>query len=120
VVAAPTNKTFRGVALAPEHANTAPVNNLPATFAATEDTAKVLSGISVADDAGTLTIKVTFSVPTGTLTVDTTVTNGVNSGQVTGNGTGSVLITAPLAAINTTLAAATELTYTPVLNAFGN
>ena len=115
-----TNQSFRGVALAPVHANIAPVNTLPPTYSATEDTAKVLTGISIADDSGSAPIQVSFSVPTGTLAIDTTVTNGVTAGQVSGNGSGSVIITAPVAAINTTLAAAAGLTFMPVADSFGD
>ena len=45
---------------------------------------------------------------------------GITSSQVTGNGTGSVSITAPLAAINATLAGAAGLTYTPGLSFTGD
>ena len=47
------------------------------------------------------------------VSLSTAVTNGLTSSQVTGNGTTSVTITAPLAAINATLADANGLTYTP-------
>jgi hypothetical protein len=45
--------------------------------------------------------------------VATAISAGVTTSQVTGNGTASVTITAPLAAINATLAGAAGLTYTP-------
>ncbi|MCZ2342316.1 MAG: cadherin-like domain-containing protein [Bacteroidales bacterium] len=104
--------------------NLPPSNTLPATFTTDEDTPLVLSGISVADpDAGTGNIKVTFTVTNGTdgtLTVNTAVMGGVSSGQVTTNGTNMVVITAPLAAINATLADAAGLTFTPSADFHGN
>ena len=55
-----------------------------------------------------------FAVTNGTMALSTAVSGGITSGQVTGNGTGSVTVTAPLAAINATLADANGLTYTPM------
>src|SRR5262245_52598846 len=102
--------------------NDAPRNTLPGTFTGTEDQTLSLTGISVADvDAGAAAIGVTFSVPAGTgaLTLDVTVAGGVTAGQVTGNGTGAVTITAPLSAINATLASATGLSFAPTANLAG-
>src|SRR5207248_1040887 len=96
-------------------------NTLPATFTTAEDNAKVLTGLSVADgDAGPGNVQVTLSVPTGTLTVSTSVANGLSAGQVSGNGTGTVVLTAPLVTVNKTLADAAGVTYAPVANAFGD
>ena len=47
------------------------------------------------------------------VSLSTAVASGLTSSQVTGNGSTSVTITAPLAAINATLANANGLTYTP-------
>jgi uncharacterized repeat protein (TIGR01451 family) len=103
--------------LVPQGPNQPPVNTLPAGFAGTEDTALPLTGISVADpDAASASVKVTFAADSGALTLSTSVGGGVSSGQVSGNGTGTVVITAPLAAINATLASAAGLTYTPAAN----
>src|SRR5262249_15112045 len=75
-------------------------------------------GISVADvDAGSGNIKVTFSVGSGTLSVNTTVCGGRTGRQESGNGTGTVILTAPLSAINTTLADLAGLRFKPALNA---
>jgi hypothetical protein len=116
-----TNTELRGVALTPEHANTAPISTLPTTFSATEDTDQVLSGLSVTDtDAATDPVVVTLSVPAGILNVSTTVTGGVTAGQVANNNSGTVTITAPIAAINATLADAAGLTFSPAANANGD
>lgn len=119
-----TNTVFRGIAFAPVASgggNQAPVNTLPATFNATEDNDLFLTGISVADpDAGTNNIQVTLSVPAGNkLLLRTDVTNGLVAGQITGNDSASVVIVAPLAAINATLADAQGLKFTPIANANG-
>src|SRR5262249_46559502 len=96
------------------------VNTLPATFSGTEDIPTVLAGILVADpDAGTATLQVKFSVDSGTLTLSTSVSNGVTFGQVSGNGTSSVVITASQQAIDNTLADPAGLTLSPPANANG-
>ncbi len=122
---APTGTIFRGIAWAPTPANQPPVNTLPSTFAATEDTDAFLTGISVADpDASSANIKVTFSIPAGmgTLTVKTDVSGGITGGDITnsGNGTETVEITASLAAINATLADANGLKFTPAADLNSN
>src|SRR5262245_17264271 len=105
----------------PGQPNQPPVNSLPPAFAGVEDTPLVLSGISVSDpDAGNANIKVTLSVASGALTLKTNVTGGVTAGQVSGNDTGSVVITAPQSAINATLADAAGITFTPALNVNGD
>jgi hypothetical protein len=119
LVSQPANQAFRGVAFAP--GNVSPVNTLPATFSGTEDTTAALAGISTGDaDARSANVQVTFSVGSGTLNLNTSVANGVTSSQVSGNGTGTVVITAPVLTINTTLADSAGLTYTPLANANGN
>ncbi|HKB04920.1 MAG TPA: cadherin-like domain-containing protein, partial [Gemmataceae bacterium] len=101
--------------------NEPPVNTLPAAFATSEDVSVALAGISMTDsDAGNGTEKVTFTVGSGSLTVNTSVTGGVTAGQVTGNGTGTVVLTARPAAINATLAAATGLVFAPAQDQNGD
>lgn len=101
--------------------NQAPVNTLPAQFAGTEDTPLALSRISLADsDAGSGAEKLTFTVAAGTLTVSASVAGGVSSSQITGNGTSSVTITAPIQAINSTLGDAAGLVYAPAKDANGD
>ncbi len=105
--------------------NDAPVVNTPAGKTMFEDTTLNVTGFSVSDvDVRTGTITVTLSILSadgilstdGTLIVRTNVAGGVTAGQVTGNGTNVVTLTAPLAAVNATLANATGLVFTPSAN----
>ncbi len=97
--------------------NDAPTNSVPSTVTATEDVATSITGIAITDvDAGTNIVRVTLAAANGTLAVLTTVGGGVNAGQITGNGAGTVTITAPLANINATLANATGLLFTTAAN----
>ena len=99
-----------------------PVADVPPTiYTTSEDTAIVLSGVAVADvDAGTAPVTVTLSVGQGTIVLNTGVSGGLTAAQISGSGTGTITVTAPIAAINATLANATGLTYTPNLNYNGN
>jgi Ca2+-binding RTX toxin-like protein len=88
--------------------NDAPVNTVPGAQSATEDTGKVIAGLSISDpDAGSGTMTTTLSVANGTLTVLTV----VGGASVSGSGTASVTLTGTLAQINTTLAALNSVTY---------
>jgi len=91
--------------------NDAPVNTLPAgPYATNEDTALVLSGISVADvDSDPSPIVTRFEVQHGVLSVDPSVPGVV----VLGNGTNVLQIIGTTTQINDTLAKPTGLTYTP-------
>lgn len=94
--------------------NDPPTIATPAAQTTPQGTAKVITGLSFADvDAGTSNVTVTLSAPGGKLTVLGNVTSGVTTSQITNNGTASVTITAPLAAINATMANAAGLTYLP-------
>lgn len=95
--------------------NNAPVVNLATnSFNANEGVQFSVTGVSVSDtDAGTGLMRVTLTAVGGTLSLATNVANGVQGGQVTGNNSGTVVVTASLAAINTTLAAAAGLQFTP-------
>ncbi len=102
--------------------NDEPINSLPSSFSTIEDTAVVLNGISASDiDAGLANVQVTLSVPSGTgaLVIRSDVFGGVDAGQIAGNGSDSVAVTAPLAAINATLADPNGLTYQPAADLFG-
>ena len=74
-----------------------------------------ISGISFIDPGLPTSDSVTasFTVSQGLIALSTAVPNGVTGGDLSGNGTGTVTASAPLAAINATLAAANGLTYTP-------
>ena len=58
-------------------------------------------------------VTLSLAVTNGTLSLSTSIASGIASNQVTNNGTGSVTVVAPLAAINATLADGSGLTYTP-------
>ncbi|HEY4312127.1 MAG TPA: peptidylprolyl isomerase [Pirellulales bacterium] len=95
---------------------------IPATPTVKLNTPLAITGLSVADPSlpTTSNVTLTLAVTHGVITLSTTVTNGLTSSQITGNGTASVTITGPLAAIVATLAAATGLTYTPTTGFSGS
>ena len=74
-----------------------------------------ISGVSIADpDLPTANnVTVALAATNGTIVLSTSTFGGISNFQVTGNGTGSVTTTAPLAAINATLADFAGLSYTP-------
>ena len=77
-----------------------------------EDAALVISGISVSDpDAAGADIQLTLSVNQGTLTVNDAVPSGLQAGDISGNGSNSVVLTGTTSEINATLADLTGLTY---------
>ncbi len=89
--------------------NDAPVNTLPGAQTTTEDTALVISGVSVGDvDSPSASLTTTLSLPVGAGTLSLASSAGVT---VTGDGTGTVVITGTAAAINAAMA---TITYTPV------
>ena len=86
----------------------APVNTLPASFSASEDTPLALTGLSVADvDAGTGAVSVTLSVSSGSLNAA-----AVGGVTVTGSGTPSLTLSGSVAAINAYLASASAPVFT--------
>ena len=95
----------------PEFSITAPTS----TQSLKTDSSLVVSNIALADPSlpTTSNVTLTFGATSGVVSLSTAVTNGLTSSQVTSNGTTSVTVTAPLAAINATLADANGLTYTP-------
>ncbi|HEV2755660.1 MAG TPA: cadherin domain-containing protein, partial [Actinomycetota bacterium] len=85
----------------------------PATISAQYGVAKGLSGISLNDpDSGTNDITMTLGALDGTFDVDTSVLNGLVAGDVTGDGTDALVLTAKQSEINNTLAATNGITYT--------
>jgi hypothetical protein len=97
--------------------NDAPVNILPAgPLTATYNTATVVKDaggqyLQISDvDAGTGDLTVTLTVSNGTL--DVTPYGGLVADDISGNGTGNVVVTGTIAEINATLGAADGLTYT--------
>uniref|UniRef100_UPI001177D3F7 Ig-like domain-containing protein n=1 Tax=Crenothrix polyspora TaxID=360316 RepID=UPI001177D3F7 len=100
--------------------NDAPVNTMPANYNAVVGTPMPITGVSIADvDAGTADVTVTLGVEKGTLTLLANVLGGLTAAQITGNGTDTIEITAPLSVINTTLAASNGLLFTPLATASG-
>ena len=94
--------------------NDAPVNTLPGTQAATEDTSKAITGLSISDVDNSTGMTVILSVGAGTGTL--TVTGG--SAAISGSGTGTVTLTGTTAQINATLAA--NVTYVPTADFNGS
>lgn len=124
---APGPQATKTVGITP--VNDPPANTVPAgPLATAEDVGLAITGISVADpDAGPNVIRVTLSVTAGSLTVSTGIMNGVTAAQVLGNGTNTVVLTAPIAAVNATLAAtvgggagANGLVYVPTADVSGS
>jgi hypothetical protein len=96
--------------------NDAPVNTVPGALTTNEDTAKVITGLAIADvDAGTSNVTVTLAVTHGTITVASG--TGVTLGT---NGTASVTLTGKVADINTLLAASNAVSYAPTANYNGS
>ncbi|WP_144895661.1 Ig-like domain-containing protein [Lutibacter sp. Hel_I_33_5] len=91
--------------------NAAPVNTVPATQPASENTDKVITGISVADADGNL-VTTEIKANSGTITV-----TGSGSVAVSTNGTSTVTMTGSQADINATIA---SITYKGNANFSGN
>ncbi|KIQ23265.1 hypothetical protein RT97_25870 [Variovorax paradoxus] len=96
--------------------NDAPVNTLPAGWTTNEDTTVGITGLQISDvDAGTSTVRVTLSVPSGSLT------GASGAGvTVTGSGTGTLVLEGSQASINAYLASAARPNYVPVGNFNGS
>ncbi|WP_177224681.1 tandem-95 repeat protein [Variovorax sp. 770b2] len=96
--------------------NDAPVNTLPAGWTTDEDTTVGITGLQINDvDAGGSPMRVTLSVPSGTLAAASG--SGVT---VTGSGTGTLILEGTQASINAYLASAARPNYVPVANANGS
>uniref|UniRef100_UPI0035631969 beta strand repeat-containing protein n=1 Tax=Stieleria sp. TaxID=2795976 RepID=UPI0035631969 len=92
--------------------NSAPTINAPGTQTPSEDTPWSINGISVSDsDIGTGMMQFSMNVARGTLTLNATVAGGLTASGIVGNGSASVTVTATLAQLNATLAAANGLMY---------
>ena len=75
----------------------------------------MISGISVADPGlnSFSDITMVFKANHGVLNFSTSVSTGLTAANLSGNGTATVTVTGSVAAINSTLADANGLTYTP-------
>jgi Bacterial Ig domain/Cadherin domain/RTX calcium-binding nonapeptide repeat (4 copies)/Right handed beta helix region len=118
---APETSSTQTVSITVTAVNDAPVNFLPAgPVTVVQDTDTPLAGLSVADvDAGTDHVELRLAILHGTLTLDLTVAGGVSGMHVTGNETATVVITATVAQINTTLADLAGLGYLPAVGYTG-
>ncbi|MEL6505291.1 MAG: choice-of-anchor C family protein [Pseudomonadota bacterium] len=85
-----------------------------------EETPTFINNIQISDVDADGAMIVTLAVANGTLVVDETVPDGLNSGQITNNGTGTVTLTGSVAEINTTLNSFEGLAYTGNPNFVGN
>ena len=97
-----------------------PVNTVPGAQTIVEDVQTAIAGLSVADADTTGDLTVTLSVSSGVLAVNTSVTDGLASGEVTNNGTATVTLTGTATQINNTLANGTGLQYTGGANFNGS
>lgn len=120
----PANDTNLTLDLGFVELNDAPVNSLGGTIGTGEDAIDAwLSGMSITDPDADLAnddVRVTFAVGNGTLDIRTDVVGGVAAGDVTGDDTGTIVVTATLNEINATLAAVNGLTYSPTANFNGD
>ena len=95
--------------------NDAPVNTVGGPVSAVEGSPAAITGLAVSDvdaDPANDVISVTLSATLGSITVSTSAPGGLTAGDVSGNGSGSVVLTGTQDAINATLAAANGVTYT--------
>jgi hypothetical protein len=107
------DQTPNTITVAVNAVNDAPVNTVPAgPLTVAEDTDLAITGLSLADvDSDPALVKVTLTVANGTITVLDNVPGGLDSSEITGNGTNSVTLECTVATINTTLAAAGGVIY---------
>lgn len=93
--------------------NQPPVNTVPTVdISALEDVPVAVTGLSITDpDASLLPVQVTLSVQNGTITLNTSLFNGISSADVSGNGTNVVVITADQDSINATFQSANGVVY---------
>jgi hypothetical protein len=93
--------------------NDAPVLTVPGAQTTAEDVPVVIEGISVSDvDAGEGTggLRITLSVSSGRLRLSPDITGGLVADQINGNGTRTVVLQGPAAAVNATFAAGVRYT----------
>ncbi|MDR6531551.1 Ca2+-binding RTX toxin-like protein [Caulobacter rhizosphaerae] len=94
--------------------NDAPVNGTVSSATGNEATNIAVTGLQVSDvdaNPASAIVTVTLSVTKGVLTLRTDVASGLVSGDIVGNGAGSVTVTATINKINTTLAASNGLVF---------
>lgn len=100
--------------------NDAPTIQGPAPVSAAKETATSIPDLSFADvDLAGGNLTVVLFVARGTLVLAEDVGGGLVGSQITGNGSAEVTVVAPLIALNATLADASGLQYTGLLNLVG-
>jgi len=100
-----------------EDYNIAPVATVPTSIILTEDTSKILTGISFTDkDAGNASVTVTLSIPAGQGVISASNANGI---VVAGTNTNSITLTGSITDINAFIAN-NNVTYTPATDLNGN
>jgi hypothetical protein len=100
--------------------NNAPVVIAPASVVANKETPTAVSGIVLSDaDTGTANYSLSLHAGFCGIQVATNIAGGLTAGQVVGNGSGTVQITAPLAAMNATLSRSNGVIFTGRLNFAG-
>lgn len=114
----PNDGTVNGTAAAVVPSVTAvndtPVNIISVAQTTNEDTAKVITGLSISDiDAANGSMSVTLSVVHGTIAVIG------GTATISGSGTESVTLTGTIAQINATLSATNAVIYSPTTNFSG-
>jgi hypothetical protein len=119
----PAQETTRTVPITVTAVNDPPVLDLPGDQAMDEDQTLVVpfrqitvSDVDALDPPGSGLLRLELSVAHGTLTVRTNVFGGLSAGDIAGNGTGQVVLTAPASQINATLFALSGVTYRPTTN----
>ncbi|KRA66514.1 hypothetical protein ASD79_04420 [Caulobacter sp. Root655] len=102
--------------------NDAPVNGTVSSATGNEDTNIAVTGLQIGDvdaNPGITDVAVSLAVTKGVLTLLTNVAGGLTSGDIVGNGTASITLTATLNQINATLAATNGLLFTGTTNVNG-
>ncbi len=108
------------IAISITPSNDAPLLTVPSTAATIENTPVYVSGISISDTDGANTVvSLTLSTANGVFSVNTAIPGGVQGIHAAGNGSGTVIITAPLSQLNATLLHASGLLLSPAANFAG-
>ena len=97
------------------------INAASTTFAVPRNGSLPITGLSLTDTGipSADNVTMTFGAAQGFINLATNVVGGITSAQLVGNMTDRVTVTAPLVAINATLAAASGVTYTPATDYTG-
>lgn len=108
--------TLRSVTVYVVDPNAPPAIEGPSTLAGSDGFSEPLNGLGISDPDTETGFQLVLSVSHGQLALATNIPGGVQLGQVTGNGTGSLTINASKTEINTTLGDPYGLLYTAGTN----